>query len=153
MHWRRVDPVQQVGALLLTGADACDAALVDLARRKGHFSHLDVVTGSGWLALVPSAAITVGTPPRDLVLPFWTGATSLYYRLQDVWLAVGWECGVPPHVEPTLLRSMLARDSIASAVIVVPSAGTAQTTRCADLYVLEGRRSVADLKMNDAVQQ
>lgn len=145
MHWRRVEPVQHVGGLLVRGGEARVAALANLLRRKAHFPQLDFAHGSDWLVLLPTALISGGEKLPDLTLPRLVNATPLYCRLPNTWLPVGWEAGVPAHVEPVLVRAMLARESITDAVAIVPKAEAAETADSADLYVLGRRRAVADL--------
>lgn len=135
MHWRRVPPVQDVGAQIVTGPDAVMQVRARLAAKSILFSELQVDHGDDWVALfaVPLVDEAGGT---DAILPD-IGATPLYEEAPGWWLPVGMEIGAPEPARASLRDALMVAHHVQVPLIVVPLFdGEASLSRRADLYAI-----------------
>lgn len=135
MHWRRVDRVQAVGALLLTGTDAPARLTEALAGKPAFLRDLPRAMGEGWAALF-ARALPGEEQPALLRLP---GALALYEARPGWWFAVGSELAVPPGVQDELLRAFGQSVGLAPPLIVVPRFDDAELSRDVDVYPVQLR--------------
>lgn len=116
MRWYRTDPVQEVGALLLTGAQADARLAAALARRAGTLDALRVAHGLDW-------AVVFGAPlagEADLLLPWLADAIGLYMAAKDWWFPVGSWLDVPEQHRLAVLQALADVNGIAPPAIVLP---------------------------------
>jgi hypothetical protein len=142
-----------VSGLLLRGAGPCNAAIETLAPRTAYFPDIQAVQGQDWIAFIPSVRRESRQTERGLTLPRVADALALYHRQTGVWLPVGWEAGVPAHAEAPLLRAMLSLHSIETEVVVVPRSSGDALSAAAEIFVLDERRTLSELRASDLVDQ
>jgi hypothetical protein len=135
MRWRRTDPVQTVGALILVGPGAVERLAEALAGKAAAFSSLAVARGEAW------AAVFAGPPPEDPggepILPRITGAEPLYEAEPGWWLPVGLALNAPDHLGPVLWRALGEHYGLAPPAIVAPRLEPgAEDADSADLYLI-----------------
>lgn len=130
MHWRRVDPVQAVDALLLTGEDAGERLADSLAGKPAFVRGLPVAVGENWAAIFARPLPGEDQP----ALPRLPMACPLYRAQPGWWFAVGSELAAPPAVQAELLQHFAGEAGLAPPLIIVPRFGDAQTSRDVDLY-------------------
>jgi hypothetical protein len=135
MHWRRVAPVQNVGAQIVTGRGAVEQVRERLAGKSRLFSELQIDHGDDWIAVfaVPLADESGGA---DTILPD-LGGISLYEEAPGWWLPVGVEAGAPEHARGSLRDALLAVHDVRMPVILVPRFdGDATRSTQAALYAV-----------------
>lgn len=130
MHWRRVDRVQAVGALLLTGAEAPERLAESLAGKPAFLRDLPQAIGEDWAALFARPLPGEEQP----MLPRLPGALALYEARPGWWFPVGSELAVPQGVQDELLQAFAQNTGLAPPLIVVPSFGDAETSRDVDVF-------------------
>jgi hypothetical protein len=116
MRWYRTDPVQEVGALLVTGAQADVRLAAALARRVTTLGALRVAHGLDW-------SVVFGAPlagEADLVLPWLPDAIGLYTAATDWWFPVGSRLDVPERHRLAALQALADANGIAPPAIVLP---------------------------------
>lgn len=136
MHWRRVDRVQAVGALLLTGTEAPRRLAEGLAGKPAFMRDLPTAIGENWAALFARPLPGEEQP----ALPRLPGARALYQARPGWWFPVGSELAVPQGVQDELLRAFAVRSGLAPPLIVVPRFGDAETSRDVDVYQVHLRK-------------
>lgn len=138
MHWCRTAPVQEVGALIVIGADAVDRVLDTLAFKSALFAALQVDHGADWIAIF---AAPLAGPGPERMLPRLTDAIALYEEAPGWWLPVGTELGEPAHVRSALRQALCDAHDLDPPAIVVPRfTGTATRADQADIYVVRDPR-------------
>jgi len=153
MHWRRTDPVQSVGGLLVTGPGAADRLADAMIRKSALLQALPVEHGEDWAAVF---AGPVGQD-ADVVLPRIDGSTPIYASGEGWWLPVGVEVDAPEPARAALWRAMGDHWGVRPPAIVVPklTEGVIRS-READLFLVRepipfaktvlARRSLADAR-------
>lgn len=128
MHWRRADPVQEVDALILTGADAPRRLAEALAGKPAAFQALKMVRGAEW------AAIFAGELDGVPVLPRVAGAIALYRVAPGWWLPVGVAVEAPAHAQGALFAALGDWFGVVAPAILVPRFADGDVTDAADAY-------------------
>ena len=133
MQWRRVDPVQTVGALIATRDEAVDALAAAMSRKSGLFQSLMIEHGDGWAAIFGARI----PGEQDLLIPHLAGATSLYELAPGMWFPVGVAMAAPDHTLDALMRAIFDHYRATPPAIIVPRFGpTGDQTDEADLYLI-----------------
>lgn len=130
MKWRRTDPVQNVGASIVRGADAHGRLAAALSRRPAAFGALMVAQGDAWAAVF-------GAPPAgesEVVLPRVPGATHLYEVERGWWFPVGLVLDVPDRHAAALLQALATPHGIRPPAILLPHSGTDAGRGAVDLF-------------------
>lgn len=130
MRWRRADPVQTVGALLLRGPGAARRLDEGMAGKPAALRALPVARGQDWAALFARPA-----GEGEAILPRLAGALPLHEASPGWWLPVGWLLAAPAHVQPDLWRAMALHYGVAPPAVVVPRAED-ESAASADLYLI-----------------
>jgi hypothetical protein len=130
MRWRRVEPLQDVSALLMTGAEAPRRLAGAMAAKPALLRALPVAFGEDWAAIFASPAIE-----EDALLPRLADTMALYEAVAGIWLPVGVVPAIPDHAKAAVLRAMLEREGVAAPAILVPRAPGGKDA-AADLYVI-----------------
>lgn len=141
MRWRRTDAVQEVDALLLTGADAAERLHATLGRRPALYGALTFVAGADWAALFAAPMVE----EREAVLPRVAGTTALYRAAPGWWFPVGTALAVPDHAREDLLAALAAREGIGSARVIAIPSFAGETSAEVDLYHARDAVPVRDL--------
>lgn len=115
MRWRRTDPVQEIGALIVTGPGAAERLAAAMASKSVLFQSLAVEHGRDWAAVFAGPVAGESDP----VLPRLQGATPLY-RTQGWWLPVGVALDAPDHVHAALFAELAAHHRIGLPAILIP---------------------------------
>jgi hypothetical protein len=136
MQWRRIDPIQPVGALFATGAETMEQAETQLASKSPLFQQLKQVRGEDWLAY-----FAVKIPADDgqdiLALPHITVMQALYEEATGWWLPVGTEMAVAPGLRADLRQALCAQKRLKPPFILIPRFQETDTVTCAaDVYEL-----------------
>jgi len=133
MRWRRGEPLQSVGALILVDADA-EARLKEALRHKSRlFRALPAAWGETWV-VVFAAPVGGVNEPVLLQLP---DAIALYEAASGWWLPVGVELEAPPHVHAALWASLLERCAATPPAVVLPRLAPGESsTREADVFLV-----------------
>lgn len=131
MFWRRTDAVQDVGALILVGADATDRLARALAAKPAPFRALPFAHGRDWAALF-AADDGEGTT----ILPHIGGAIPLHAVARDIWLPIGVAVDAPDHAVAELLAALCARHRVGPPVVILPSRDAAGE---GDLFAIDYR--------------
>lgn len=135
MHWRRVAPVQDVGAQIVIGQSATERVRARLAGKSRLFADLRIDHGDDWIAIF-AVLLVDESGGAGAILPD-LGGLSLYEEAPGWWLPVGVEAGVPEHARGPLRNAMLALHDLRMPVIVVPRFDTeAAVSNRADLYAI-----------------
>lgn len=149
MQWRRVDPVQTVGALIATRDEAVDALAAAMSHKSGLFQSLMVEHGDGWAAIFGARI----PGEQDMLIPHLAGATSLYEAAPGTWLPVGVSIAAPDHAQDALMRAMFDHYRTAPPAIVVPRFGPADDqAREADLYLIRNPVAFRDSALSAAAR-
>lgn len=133
MQWRRVNPVQTVGALIATRDEAVDALAATMSRKSGLFQSLMVEHGDGWAAIFGARI----PGEQDILIPHLAGVTSLYELAPGMWFPVGVVMAAPDHARDALMRAIFDHYRVTPPAIVVPRFRLADDqTGEADLYLI-----------------
>jgi hypothetical protein len=135
MHWRRIAPVQEVGAQIICGSGAVARVTERLAGKSRLFDDLRVDHGEDWIAIFAASLIAERHPP-ELFLPN-LGGVALYEEAPGWWLPVGVEFAAPAIARGAMRDALLTAYSVRAPVILVPRFDDAATiTDHADLYAI-----------------
>ncbi len=129
MFWRRTDPLQEVGALIVRGGDAA-ARLARAMAARPVLGGLTVCVGEEWAAVF-GAALDGGD---GAVLPRVEGAIALYEAIPRWWLPVGVAIDLPDFARDAVMAALAAEHGIRSPVVVIPRDGSDE----ADAYAIQG---------------
>jgi hypothetical protein len=136
MHWRRVAPVQDVGAQIVIRPGAVEQVRARLAAKSLLFSELQIDHGDDWVAIFAMPLVDE-SGSADTILPD-LGGTSLYEEAPGWWLPVGVAVAAPQHARASLRDALMAAHDVRMPVIVVPRfEGDATLSRQALLYAVE----------------
>lgn len=111
MRWRRVDPVQHIGALMMTGPAAPDRLAAALARKAALFRTLPDEQGDDWAVLFATG---------EGLLPRIEGAVPLHEAAPGCWLPVGIVVDAPDHVLPSLWKMLADSHDVRPPFVVLP---------------------------------
>ena len=131
MHWRQVDPVHVVGALLLTGAGALERLFAALAGKSAFIRGLPVASGADWAAIF---AHTLPGEGDEAMLPRLKGALPLYQAGGEWWFPVGAELAVPAYARHALLQHFAEISGFCPPAIIVPRFDAGPLSRDVDVY-------------------
>jgi hypothetical protein len=133
MRWRRCEPLQSVGALILIDVDA-RARLEDTLLLKSRlFRALPIAWGEGWVVLFSAPVGDLDEP----VLPQLPGAIALHEATEGWWLPVGVELEAPVHVHAALWASLTGRCDVTPPAVVLPRfALDGPSTHEADVFLV-----------------
>ncbi|HEX8669744.1 MAG TPA: hypothetical protein VF727_15370 [Allosphingosinicella sp.] len=144
MHWRRLDPVQPVGALIAVGHDAPARIEAAMAGKSRLLHACPSARGEEWIVLFAVPAPSQSAEAEAL-LPRLEGATPLYPLFAGLWLPVGTAPAVPDHVTEPLMDALLSRHAVSRPAVLVPRfEGAVEQTRQAALYAVGQPRPIGD---------
>lgn len=149
MRWRPTDPVQEVGAVIVTGPAAV-ARLADAMMRKSSLiQSLPVVHGPAWAVVFAAPLSSPARDGEDRVLPRLEGATPLYEAAPGCWLPVGAALDAPDHALPALWRMILDHYAVTPPIVLVPRAGSVDGSEIVgDLYPIRDPVAFAQSALN-----
>ena len=139
MHWRRVDPVQAVDALLLIGDEASARLDAALLAKPAFARSLPFAVGVDWAALFGRPLQGEDQP----VLPRIAGAIPLYRAQPGWWFPVGSALDVPDSAQAELLKDFARHAGWAPPVIIVPRFGSRSFSCDVDAYPVHLRDPVS----------
>ena len=136
MHWRRVDPLQPVSALLAIGGDAVAEAKARLAVKSALFQSMRRVEGDGWMVLFAAQVGDDTAGETVAVLPSIPAMIPLYEDAPGWWLPVGTALAAPEPLRAELREALSQARGFRPPVVVVPRFDDAPAAHCADVYEL-----------------
>jgi hypothetical protein len=136
MQWRRIDPVQQVGALLAVGTDAVVQAENRLASKSPLFQQMKQAKGRDWLAYFAIRIPSVDGE-YEFALPHIVDMQPLYEETAGWWLPVGTEMAIAETLRPELRRAICKEKKLKPPFILIPRfAPNESIAYAADVYKL-----------------
>jgi hypothetical protein len=141
MRWRPTDPVQEVGAVIVTGPAAV-ARLADAMTRKASLiQSLPVVHGPAWAVVFAAPLSAPARDGEDRVLPRLEGATPLYEAEPGCWLPVGVALDAPDHALPALWRMILDHYAVTPRSSSSPAQARSPVERVSETSIQSASRS------------
>jgi hypothetical protein len=138
MAWRRTDPVQEIGALILVAEDAARRLAETLRQKPALLAGLKAEHGLGWAALFAAPVGTEG----EVVLPRIAGAIPLHERADGWWFPVGTRLDVPAHVEQPMIAAMAAAHGVRTPAVAIPRFEGGNRASAADIYPIVDPRPI-----------
>jgi hypothetical protein len=133
MCWRRTDPVQDVGAMILIGPAAFERLASALSGKSALFRGLLVEHNADWAVVfaAPLEGVDGGS-----ILPRIEGATPLYLAAQQCWLPVGVALDAPDRIAPGLWVRLREQASRETPLVFVPRFRDGPAADAADVYLV-----------------
>ena len=136
MRWRRVDPVQPVAALFVSGEVAVAQAEAALATKSALFQTMKQVRGADWLVWF-ATRLPSDDGEAEAILPSVPGMQPLYEDAPGWWLPVGMALDVPDTLSAELRTALCVARHVKPPFLLIPRfVGRADHAETADLYVL-----------------
>ena len=145
MRWRRGEPLQSVGALILIDVDAKARLQNALLHKSRLFRALPFAWGEGWVVLFAAPVGDLDEP----VLPRLPGSIALYEAAEGWWLPVGVELEAPVHVHAALWASLTERSAAAPPAVVAPRLASSEpSTHEADVFLIRDLQPIEALALD-----
>lgn len=135
MDWHKVDPVQEVTALLLTVPEAAQQLDALLAGKPQFLRQLPRANGEGWAAVFARPIAGENAP----MLPNIPRALALYEVQAGWWFPTGTRLDVPDTARGELLQAFASDAGFVPPAIVVPRFDGETRSRMVDVYPVEPR--------------
>jgi hypothetical protein len=136
MRWRRVDPVQPVAALFVSGETEVAQAEAALGTKSALFQTMKQVRGSDWLVWF-ATRLPSDDGVAEAILPSVPGMQPLYEDAPGWWLPVGMALDVPDTLSAELRAALCIARNVRPPFLLVPRfENGADHASEADLYEL-----------------